>query len=636
MLRAALAIIATLLLVSVLALLIVESRSVNEEYYAAHAERMRAIDTARTDLALVAASAESAFREGRPIPDALEAALGRLATSNTVLQAARDADIDNAEVVDQLTAYDEALASFAADADAFAEQQDALAEALRRVQEESPEIVKELRSAELADQSQATFAFALDLIEFASGQSSADPEQLAARLNALNADPAIAEQTPGLANGFVDAAATVIAQREAAAGAVRELAGNTAADRLWELSNALQGVNRSTVSRAERARLLLSVCTLTLLAGMGFVAYRLQASYRELNKSNAELAVINDSLEERVGVRTSELSSAYDELKESQVQLVQAEKMSSLGELVAGISHEINTPLWYLINNATIIQERLEAVNAFTTTADDMIESLRGSDDKKQILTKGLSDLRRKLADGLKDDVDEASDLIRDSIEGLEELTELAQSLKDFSRLDRSQTGQFNVNDGLDKTLLIARNKLKNKVEIVRDFGDVPPIHCSPSQINQIFLNLITNAADAIDEDGEIAITTWEADAMVHVRVADTGSGIPAELLEKIRDPFFTTKEVGKGTGLGMSIVDRIISAHNGSLDIQSEVGKGTSMTVSLPVGPVGAEPGRDGADTDTYHEMPALGATGASPFDEDEDDADSDDEGGEPEAVTG
>ncbi len=584
MVRAALAIIATTMLVGVLALLIAESRSVDESYFAAHAERMRAIEASRDDLALIVGNAESVFNEGRAVPDVLRSTLERLISNNLILQAELPSAEAGSDLAQTLVAYNTALARFSVDGNAFVERQNALAGALRIVQDESPEVVKDLRRYDFRLLSQMTFSYALDLIEFASGQSSADPEQLNLRLATLRDDVALEERAPGLIDNFAEAAGAVISQRQGAEEALRDLTRNQISDRLWELSNAMLAENRVTVSQAERARLLLSVCTLVLLAGVGFVAFRLQASYRDLNRSNAELAVINDSLEERVSVRTEELSSAYDELKESQVQLVQAEKMSSLGELVAGISHEINTPLWYLINNATIIKERLESLDEFASAADGMIADLKTGKDTKATLSAGLNRLRVMLDDGLKDDVEEASDLLTDSIEGLEELAELAQSLKDFSRLDRSQKGQFSVNDGLDKTLLITRNKLKNKVEVRKQFGEVPDIYCSPSQVNQVFLNLITNAADAIEDSGQITVTTWAEGDSVKIKIEDTGVGIPTDLLEKIRDPFFTTKEVGQGTGLGMSIVDRIVDSHAGSLDIDTEVGKGTAMTVTLPI----------------------------------------------------
>jgi signal transduction histidine kinase len=202
-----------------------------------------------------------------------------------------------------------------------------------------------------------------------------------------------------------------------------------------------------------------------------------------------------------------------------------------------------------------------------------------------------LKDVKLMLRDDdLEASMAEAEDLTRDSIAGLAELTEMAQSLKDFSRLDRAPIANFDVNNGLDKTLLIAKNIVKHKATVRKFYGDVPEIQCSPSQINQVFLNIITNAAQAIETQGEIVITTKLYDAnRVAIRIADTGCGIPEENLAKIRDPFFTTKEVGTGTGLGLSIVDEIIRSHHGELLVESQVGKGSAFTVVLPIRQAGA-----------------------------------------------
>jgi signal transduction histidine kinase len=157
--------------------------------------------------------------------------------------------------------------------------------------------------------------------------------------------------------------------------------------------------------------------------------------------------------------------------------------------------------------------------------------------------------------------------------------------LKDFSRLDRAPIASFDVNAGLDKTLLIAKNIVKHKAAVNKFYGEIPEIECSPSQINQVFLNIITNAAQAIETQGEIVITTkLHGTDRVAIRISDTGCGIPEENLSKIRDPFFTTKEVGTGTGLGLSIVDEIIRSHFGELEVESVVGKGSTFTVILPI----------------------------------------------------
>ena len=589
MLRAALAVLAAVLLVGIMGALIVESRAVKEDYYAAHAERMGAIDTSRNDLSAVVQGTRSAFEDGRPVSDATKLAIARLIENNKILQAADERLLQNVEVATQLAAYDAALSRFTRYSESFAVRQDAFAEALRTLQEESPLVVKELRGYNLRLQSQNAFSLAIEIIEYATGGGGQDSRELAARIEALRSDPAIQNRVPGGLYAFADAASEVIKERAQAESEVEVIVGSRIGESLWTLSNEILDDNRRTVSRAERARLLLSVCTFLILIGAGYAMFRLQTSYRELNKSNRELETVNNSLEERVDERTKELSTAYEDLKESQVQLVQAEKMSSLGELVAGISHEINTPLWYLISNATVLQERMDQLNEFCDIGEQMLTAVKSRVDVRKAMSRGLNDMQRMFNDGLRDDIDEARDLIKDSIEGLEELTELAQSLKDFSRLDRARQGEFNVNDGLDKTLLIAKNRLKNKVTVHKHYGEVPDIHCSPSQINQVFLNLLTNAADAIEESGDIVLRTAAENNRVRISIADTGAGISPDVLAKIRDPFFTTKDVGKGTGLGLSIVDQIISSHGGELHIESEPDKGTTVTIVLPV--VAVEP---------------------------------------------
>ena len=627
MYRALLAVVASLVLVGVLALLIVESRTVNEEYYAAHAERMRAIETTRDDLVTINEGAQSAFEEGRFVPAPINAAFVRLDENNQVLQRLLESLAEDSPVRQHLADYDQALSGYITDGRAFAARQDSLADALRDLQDESPATVKELRRFNLRIQSQNVFSLAIDIIEYATGQERSDQNRLSERIKALSEDRDVDARAPGRVDDFVDAAEAVIAGKSEAEAALEKITGSPITSQIWALSDAIQSESRVKVNRAERARLLLSVCAFLLLIGTGYVVMRLQSSYRELNKSNAELEKVNTSLEDRVNVRTEELSAAYDDLKESQVQLVQAEKMSSLGELVAGISHEINTPLWYLINNATVIQERLDQIDKYCEIGERMIKAVKSHDSIKEAMSRGLVDMNAMLDEGLKEDIEEARDLVQDSIEGLEELTELAQSLKDFSRLDRSRHGQFNVNDGLDKTLLITKNKLKNKVTVHKHYSDVPLINCSPSQVNQVFLNLITNAADAIEEKGEIVIRTSSDGDSVCISIADTGCGITEEQMSKIRDPFFTTKEVGKGTGLGLSIVDQIVTAHDGELRMESEPGKGTIVSVILPIG-VAAKEIVDQADqadqADDADALPGAVATDAAAANEPGDEPDS------------
>ena len=310
------------------------------------------------------------------------------------------------------------------------------------------------------------------------------------------------------------------------------------------------------------ARVLLNVYTVLLLIVLAFFGLRLNRSYAALNRSH-------DDLELRVQERTADLEQALDDLKESQVQLVQAEKMSSLGQLVAGVMHEINTPLLYVLNNTRMSAEMVHGIKDYLDLSAPLVRDVRSDVD----------------VDALQEDIDEVQTLAADSTDGLQQISELVQSLKDFSRLDRVAEERFDVREGIEKTLIITKNLLKYGVEVVRDFQEVPDIFCSPSRLNQVFTNLITNAAQAMDGEGTLRIgTRARNDAWVEIVFEDTGCGIPAEHLTKIMDPFFTTKPVGQGTGLGLSIVRKIVDEHKGYIDIESDEGQGTRITLVFPI----------------------------------------------------
>ncbi len=355
-----------------------------------------------------------------------------------------------------------------------------------------------------------------------------------------------------------------------------------------QVMNLRELITRDTVYRlttVNDSRVLLNVYTVLLLLVLGYFGVRLQRSYRALNRSHEELAVANTSLEARVSERTKDLERAYEELKESQVQLVQAEKMSSLGQLVAGIVHEINTPLLYVLNNATVTAENVEELRTCVADASrlaTLVEARGVQSAEVQTAVQMLSEHIDPTA--LSETIDEIVGLSQDSTDGLNQISELVQSLKDFSRLDRAAEDRFDVREGIEKTLLITRNLLKYGVTVDQRFGEVPPILCAPSRINQVFINLVTNAVQAMDGKGTLTITTSARDGWVDIEVCDTGCGIAPENLSKIMDPFFTTKPVGQGTGLGLSIVRRIVDEHGGKIAVDSKVGVGTTITISLPI----------------------------------------------------
>ncbi|HVY06232.1 MAG TPA: ATP-binding protein [Burkholderiales bacterium] len=343
------------------------------------------------------------------------------------------------------------------------------------------------------------------------------------------------------------------------------------------LEKLMQSVNRdveTTAQGAEVYRVYLIAYAAALLIVLAWLGAKLKAA--------------NVSLEHRVQERTRELSDALMHLKESEAQLIQSEKMSSLGQMVAGVAHEINTPLAYVKNSLGTVAGKLPDLGTALDESSRLLTLLQaGSNADPAELTKQFSLVSQHLA-RLKERgvVEELAGLVNDGVYGTGQMAEIVGNLKDFSRLDRSKVTSFNLNEGLASTLLLAKHLLKS-VQVERRFGDIPAIVCSPSQINQVFLNLITNAAQAMEGGkGTITLTTRKEGDGAVVEVLDTGKGIPAEVMPKIFDPFFSTKEIGKGTGLGLSISYKIVQQHGGRIAVESQLGRGTKFTVVLPARP--------------------------------------------------
>lgn len=280
------------------------------------------------------------------------------------------------------------------------------------------------------------------------------------------------------------------------------------------------------------------------------------------------------------------LAQAYAELQASQAQLVQSEKMASLGQMVAGVAHELNTPLGYVKNNIELAREAYQRLAALEQAYDGLIATLQSpAPDESAIESQfgALQEMRQELEAFPSEEME---NLFEDSFFGLQQMGEIVTNLKNFSRLDQAAEDDIDLNACIDSALSIARNVTKHKAEVVRRFGSLPRVRCSPSQINQVVLNLVTNAAHAIEGKGRIEISTSADADFAHIVVKDNGKGIPQANLQKIFDPFFTTKKVGEGTGLGLSISFKIVQAHQGRIRVKSEVGRGTAFCVSLPVKP--------------------------------------------------
>ena len=231
----------------------------------------------------------------------------------------------------------------------------------------------------------------------------------------------------------------------------------------------------------------------------------------------------------------------------------------------------------YITSNLRSLDKYLNKINEFLATQQTACSKV---DDNENIAA--LMTLRKKLKiDYL---IEDGGELINESGEGAERVRDIVQSLKAFSRVDEPTTKQVDIHVCLESSISVIWNEIKYKAQLIRQFGELPMIHCFPQQLSQVFINLLVNASQAIEKDGEITVTTGCVDDTIVISIADNGCGIAEEHLTKIFDPFFTTKEVGEGTGLGMSIVYEIIKNHHGTIDIDSQVGRGTIFTITLPL----------------------------------------------------
>lgn len=267
-------------------------------------------------------------------------------------------------------------------------------------------------------------------------------------------------------------------------------------------------------------------------------------------------------------------------LDEAQSQMLQSEKLASIGQLAAGVAHEINNPVGFVNSNLgtleNYVRDLMRVVDAYGDWEDAANEALLERVNSARRLKREID------FDFLRDDVDT---LIRESKDGLDRVKRIVQDLKDFSRIDHAADWEkTDIHRCLDSTLNVVANELKFKAELVRQYGALPAVECRPSQLNQVFLNLMVNAAQAIRERGIITLATGSEADWVWIAVTDTGRGIDPEHLKRIFDPFFTTKPVGQGTGLGLSVSRNIVAKHNGRIEVDSTIGQGTTFRVWLPV----------------------------------------------------
>ncbi|UCV07504.1 hemerythrin domain-containing protein [Dechloromonas denitrificans] len=302
------------------------------------------------------------------------------------------------------------------------------------------------------------------------------------------------------------------------------------------------------------------------------------AELREANRQLAEDNARRERAEAELLRRNSELTRLNEQLSTAREQLAQSEKLASIGQLAAGVAHEINNPIGYVYSNIGALEKYIGSLfrilQAYQAVEPD------GTTEQGAL----LGALRQEIdLNFLREDIPLLMD---ESKEGITRVKKIVQDLKDFSRVDSSQSWQrVNLHQGIDSTINIVASEIKYKADVVKHYGDLPEVECLPSQLNQVFLNLLVNAAHAMGpEHGSITITTGVSGDSVWLEFADTGSGIPESIRQKIFDPFFTTKPVGKGTGLGLSLSYGIVRNHHGSIELESEVGKGSTFRITLPI----------------------------------------------------
>lgn len=298
---------------------------------------------------------------------------------------------------------------------------------------------------------------------------------------------------------------------------------------------------------------------------------------KSYNNMAENLQFLYTNLENKVKERTKELENANNEIKSAQSMIVHSEKMRSLGQLVAGITHEINNPINFIHGNLIHLKNYSNALFELIDCYEALEVELNEEDKIKVKKLKEQIEL-----DFIQEDLPM---LIKSCQEGTERTKNIILDLKNFSRLDEMVVNDIHLEKEIDTTLNILHNKIKSKIEVVKEYEeDIPPVEGYGGQLNQVFMNILDNACYAIKESGKIYIRLKKSEKSVIIEFEDTGSGMTKEQLEKIFEPFYTTKPVGEGSGLGMSISYKVIQNHNGTIEVNSEIGKGTIFKIQLPI----------------------------------------------------
>lgn len=291
------------------------------------------------------------------------------------------------------------------------------------------------------------------------------------------------------------------------------------------------------------------------------------------------LKIVNEHLKKEI----DEHKKVAEELMESQTQLVQSEKMASIGQLSAGIAHEINNPVGFVMSNLGTLTDYVGTMKKLLVLYEKLVdEAKKGKGVCSKKIIKEIEGVQKE--EDLSYILNDVNQLLTESADGMNRIRGIIQSLKTFARTDEVEIKKADINKGLEATLKVVWNELKYKCQVHKKFGKIPRILCYPGQLNQVFMNLLVNAVQAIPERGDITIETELLDNNVIVRITDTGVGVSPDNIPRIFDPFFTTKREDKGTGLGLSVSLGIVEKHKGKMEVESYLGKGTAFTIYLPV----------------------------------------------------
>jgi signal transduction histidine kinase len=309
----------------------------------------------------------------------------------------------------------------------------------------------------------------------------------------------------------------------------------------------------------------------------------------ELQESNLKLTrevEDRERAQRRLSKSKEVLTKTLAKLKQSQAQMVHSEKMVSIGQLAAGVAHEINNPIGFIKSNIHTLKEYCVDIKRLLGHYGEL-ESAQSNGLPLQEMVVKVKDFKAQI--DYEFVYDELDCVLDESQEGVERVARIVRALKDFSHADTSGVDYSDINRGIENTLSIVESQLKYVATVNKDFGEIPLVKCDPEQMNQVFMNLLLNAGQAIERDGAIDIRTRHSGQVVEINISDNGCGIAPDIAPKIFDPFFTTKEIGNGTGLGLNHVYNIVKGHNGSIEVKSEVDKGTTFTIRLDVdgGPV-------------------------------------------------